>query len=363
MAEEKSELRTNQIIQGDCVEVLAGFPPGSVDLVFADPPYNLQLSQDLWRPNMTRVAAVSDAWDQFAGFTEYDDFTRSWLSACQRVLKDSGTIWVIGTYHNIYRVGSILQDLGFWILNDVVWIKSNPMPNFRGVRFTNAQETLIWAQKVRGSRYTFNHRAMKALNDDLQMRSDWHLPVCNGRERVKENGIKAHTTQKPEALLYRVLLSSTNPGDVVLDPFFGTGTTGAVARKLGRQWIGIEREPHYVQLAEERIRGVTPGDDRNGVFDSQPASPRIAFGMLLEAGLLNPGQSLYFNDDDDRVATVLPDGHLRYGEFIGSIHQVARRIMDAPCNGWDHWYYQDEVSGERQVIDHLRQVVRDSLRD
>jgi modification methylase len=237
------------------------------------------------------------------------------------------------------------------------------MPNFRGVRFTNAQETLIWAQKVRGSHYTFNHRAMKALNDDLQMRSDWHLPVCNGRERVKENGKKAHTTQKPEALLYRVLLSSTNPGDVVLDPFFGTGTTGAVARKLSRQWIGIEREPHYVQLAEERIREVTPGDEHNGLFALQPASPRIAFGMLLEAGLLSPGQSLYFNDDDDRVATVLPDGHLRYGDFTGSIHQVGRRIMDAPCNGWDHWYYQDEGSGVRRVIDHLRQVVRDSLQE
>ncbi|OGO26529.1 MAG: DNA methyltransferase [Chloroflexi bacterium RBG_16_52_11] len=362
MADEPSELRINQIIQGDCVEVLAGFPPGSVDLVFADPPYNLQLNRDLWRPNMTRVAAVSDAWDKFAGFTEYDDFTRSWLGACRRVLKDSGTIWVIGTYHNIYRVGAILQDLGFWILNDVVWIKLNPMPNFRGVRFTNAQETLIWAQKVRGVHYTFNHRAMKALNDDLQMRSDWHLPVCNGRERVKENGKKAHTTQKPEALLYRVLLSSTNPGDVVLDPFFGTGTTGAVARKLGRQWIGIEREPRYVQLAEQRIRAVAPGDDRHGVFDSQPALPRIAFGMLLEVGLLSPGQSLYFNADDDRVATLLPDGHLRYGEFTGSIHQVGRRIMDAPCNGWDHWYYQDAGSGERQVIDGLRQVLRDTMR-
>jgi modification methylase len=363
MADEQittSQLPLDQVIQGDCVEVLAGFPPGSVDLVFADPPYNLQLNQDLWRPNMTRVAAVDDAWDQFSGFTEYDDFTRSWLQACRRVLKDTGTIWVIGSYHNIYRVGTILQDLGFWILNDVVWIKRNPMPNFRGVRFTNAQETLIWAQKVRGSRYTFNHRDIKALNDDLQMRSDWHLPVCNGAERIKTNGKKAHTTQKPEALLYRVLISSTQPGDVVLDPFFGTGTTGVVARKLDRRWIGIEREPRYVQLAEERIRDVPLGDDGNGLFAMPPPSPRVTFGMLLEAGLLHPGQSLYFKGDSERVAIVLPNGHLRYGDFAGSIHQVARRIADAPCNGWEYWYYQDENSGEHRAIDCLRQAVRDS---
>ena len=355
------QLPIEKVIQGDCIQVLAGFPPRSVDLVFADPPYNLQLNGDLWRPNMTRVAAVDDAWDQFSGFAEYDDFTRSWLGACRRVLKDTGTIWVIGTYHNIYRVGAILQDLGFWILNDVVWIKRNPMPNFRGVRFTNAQETLIWAKKVRGGRYTFNHRDIKALNDDLQMRSDWHLPICNGAERIKANGKKAHTTQKPEALLYRVLLSRTQPGDVVLDPFFGTGTSGVVAKKMGRHWIGIEREPRYVQLAQERIRDVAPGDNRNGFFDMRPPSPRVTFGMLLEAGLLYPGQSLYFKGDPTRVAIVLPNGHLRYGDFSGSIHQVARRIADAPCNGWDYWYYQNEASGERCVIDSLRQALRDSF--
>ena len=354
------QLPIEKVIQGDCIQVLAGFPPRSVDLVFADPPYNLQLNGDLWRPNMTRVAAVDDAWDQFSGFAEYDDFTRAWLGACRRVLKDTGTLWVIGTYHNIYRVGAILQDLGFWILNDVVWIKRNPMPNFRGVRFTNAQETLIWAQKERGGRYTFNHRDLKALNDDLQMRSDWHLPVCNGAERIKTNGKKAHTTQKPEALLYRILLSSSSPGDIVLDPFFGTGTTGVVARKLGRRWIGIEREPRYVQLAQERIRDVSPADNSHGIYDLQPIPPRVTFGMLLETGLLQPGQYLYFKDDRERAAIVLPNGHLRYGEFSGSIHQVARHIAGAPCNGWDYWYYHDEDSGERRIIDYLRQLVRES---
>jgi len=228
------------------------------------------------------------------------------------------------------------------------------------VRFTNAQETLIWAQKERGGRYTFNHRDLKSLNDDLQMRSDWHLPVCNGAERIKTNGKKAHTTQKPEALIYRVLLSSSNPGDIVLDPFFGTGTTGVVARKLGRRWIGIEREPRYVQLAQERIRDVSPADNSHGIYDLQPHSPRITFGMLLETGLLRPGQYLYFKDDREQAAIVLPNGYLRYGEFSGSIHQVARHITEAPCNGWDYWYYHDEDSGERRVIDYLRQMVRDS---
>ena len=263
-------LKSNQIIPGDCLEVLAQLPENSVDMVFADPPYNLQLSQDLWRPNRTRVGAVEDAWDKFTSFEEYDDFTRSWLSACRRVLKDEGTLWVIGTYHNIYRVGAILQDLGFWILNDIVFIKTNPMPNFHGVRFTNSHETLLWAQKKKGAKYTFNHHAMKALNDDLQMRSDWLLPICTGKERIKANGTKAHSTQKPEALLYRVLLSSTNPGDIVLDPFFGSGTTGAVAKKLGRHFIGIERDEGYLKIAQDRIAAIDEAPEA-AIKDTQPA--------------------------------------------------------------------------------------------
>jgi site-specific DNA-methyltransferase (adenine-specific) len=235
-------LPLNQILRGDCIEVLDSLPANSVDVIFADPPYNLQLRNELYRPNMSKVDAVNDGWDQFENFKEYDVFTRKWLSASQRALKDTGTIWVIGTYHNIYRVGAIMQDLGFWILNDILWIKNNPMPNFRGVRFTNAHETIIWAQKKKGAKYTFNHQSTKALNDDLQMRSDWALPLVTGKQRIKSNGIKAHSTQKPEALLYRILLASSNVGDVILDPFFGSGTTGAVAKKLGRHWIGIERE-------------------------------------------------------------------------------------------------------------------------
>jgi modification methylase len=251
----------DQLIQGDCVEVLKSLPAGSVDMIFADPPYNLQLQQDLWRPNLTRVDPVQDHWDRFSSFTDYDKFTRFWLEGCKRVLKNTGTIWVIGTYHNIFRVGAILQDLGFWVLNDVVWIKSNPMPNFHGVRFTNAHETLIWAQKNRGEKYTFNYHLMKALNDDLQMRSDWYLPTCRGKERIQRNGVKAHATQKPEQLLYRIIQASTLPGDLILDPFFGLGTTGAVAHRLNRRWIGIEQEARYIPIALERLRAVQPLKD------------------------------------------------------------------------------------------------------
>src|SRR5512143_592194 len=284
-------LPSNQILHGDCIEILKSLPENSVDLIFADPPYNLQLSKELYRPNMTKVDAVDDGWDKFNNFEEYDSFTSSWLSASQRVLKDSGTIWVIGSYHNIYRVGTILQDLGFWILNDIVWIKNNPMPNFRGVRFTNAHETIIWAQKKKGEKYRFNHPAMKALNDDLQMRSDWNLPLVTGKQRIKSNGTKAHSTQKPEALLYRVIMASSNPGDVILDPFFGTGTTGAVAKKLGRRWIGIEQDLHYVNLAEERIAAVPQPLflDETFVFENKRSAPRVAFATLVERGLLDIG--------------------------------------------------------------------------
>ncbi len=357
-----SELPLDSILLGDCRAVLAGFPESSVDLIFADPPYNLQLQQELWRPNLTRVDAVNDAWDQFRSFEEYDAFTRSWLSACRRVLKDTGTIWVIGTYHNIYRVGTILQDLDFWILNDLVWIKSNPMPNFRGVRFTNAHETLIWAQKKRSAAYTFNHHAMKSLNDDLQMRSDWYLPLCTGKERLKQNGTKAHSTQKPEALLYRVILSSSNPGDVVLDPFFGTGTTGAMARKLGRKWIGIERDEKYIQLARERIEMVQPVVDGVQNLEKLRAgrAERIPFGALLENGLLQPGQQLYFGANGSRAAVIQVDGRLQYDDQLGSIHAIARQLSQAPCNGWEAWYFEDD-QGRRQKINHLRQLLRKQL--
>lgn len=345
------------ILPGDCIEVLAGLPEASVDLVFADPPYNLQLSQDLWRPNQTRVAAVDDAWDKFAGFEDYDTFSTQWLSACRRVLKGTGTLWVIGTYHNIFRIGKILQDLGFWMLNDVIWVKDNPMPNFRGVRFTNAHETLIWAQKKKGAKYTFNHHAMKALNDDLQMRSDWYLPICTGHERRKVDGAKAHSTQKPEALLYRILLASTEPGDLVLDPFFGSGTTGAVAKKLRRHYIGIERDPAYVELATERIAAVQPASETALKLPNPRNRPRVPFGALLEAGLLQPGQTLFFARDG-QAASVLADGRLRCGESTGSIHGLARALSGgAPANGWDLWLFEDGNSA-RVPIDRLRDVIR-----
>jgi DNA modification methylase len=355
-------LPLGQVLHGDCVEILQSLPAESVDLTFADPPYNLQLSKDLWRPNMTKVAAVDDAWDRFSSFAEYDVFTRSWLKACRRVLKDTGTLWVIGSYHNIFRVGSILQDLGYWILNDVVWVKTNPMPNFRGVRFTNAHETLIWASKSKGAKYTFNHHAMKALNDDLQMRSDWTLPICSGAERIKVDGTKAHATQKPEALLYRVIQASSNPGDVVLDPFFGTGTTGIVAQRLNRQWIGIEREPAYVDVARRRLASLTEAAVDPAVLESDDVRrrrPRIPFGRLLEAGLLAPGDRLYFRGDRSSPAIVRADGKLIVGEFVGSIHQAGRHLTGAPCNGWEHWHFDGE-DGSLHPVDVLRHRIREA---
>jgi site-specific DNA-methyltransferase (adenine-specific) len=353
----KASLPLDTILSGDCIEILAQLPENSVDLVFADPPYNLQLSQELWRPNRTLVGAVEDDWDKFTSFEEYDRFTRTWLSACKRVLKSTGTLWVIGTYHNIYRIGTILQDLGFWILNDVIFIKTNPMPNFRGVRFTNAHETLIWAQKKKGAQYTFNYHAMKSLNDDLQMRSDWLLPICTGRERIKANGVKAHSTQKPEALLYRVLLSSTNPGDVVLDPFFGSGTTGAVAKKLGRHFIGVERDEGYIKIAQARIASVESTPEMAVSLSDSRHQRRVPFGALLEAALLQPGQTLFFLRDGV-TATILTDGHIRCGELTGSIHAVAKSLSNgAPANGWDCWFFEDEQRN-RILIDQLRTQVR-----
>ena len=361
------EFQRDHIYHGDCRDVLARLPEQSVDLIFADPPYNLQLQGALLRPNQTAVDAVDDAWDQFADFAAYDQFTREWLSACRRVLKDNGTLWVIGSYHNIYRVGSILQDLGYWILNDVVWIKTNPMPNFKGVRFTNAHETLLWCKKSKAQkRYTFNYHAMKMANDEKQMRSDWHIPLCTGSERLTADGAKLHATQKPEALLYRVILSSSKPSDVVLDPFFGTGTTGAVAKRLGRHFIGIEREAAYVQAAKARIAAVpaplVADDAVLGAYRTRRSAPRIAFAALLENGLLLPGQTLYFDKRRDKSAVVLADGSLRTpdGEQ-GSIHKIGARVGNtAACNGWEHWYYEDE-RGELLAIDTLRAAIRKQL--
>jgi DNA modification methylase len=352
-----NHLPIDSILPGDCIDVLAQLPENSVDLVFADPPYNLQLSQELWRPNRTRVAAVNDEWDKFDSVEDYDRFTHLWLSSCRRVLKETGTLWVIGTYHNIYRVGAILQDLDFWILNDLVWVKTNPMPNFRGVRFTNAHETLIWAQKTKGAKYTFNHQSMKAINDDLQMRSDWTFPRCTGKERLRDNGTKVHSTQKPEALLYRVLLSSTNPGAVVLDPFFGSGTTGAVAKKLGRHFIGIERDESYIRIAHDRIAAVQQAS-ADAVYLPEPRNkPRIPFGRLLENGLLQPGQTLFFVKDESFKATILANGYLQCGSLNGSIHSVAKSLFNgAPANGWECWLYEE--NGQRLLINTLRQTIQ-----
>jgi len=353
------KLPLNQIIHGDCIEILKSLPENSVDCVFADPPYNLQLSKDLYRPNMTKVDAVDDGWDKFSDFKEYDTFTCHWLSASQRVLKETGTIWVIGSYHNIYRVGSIMQDLGFWILNDILWIKNNPMPNFRGVRFTNAHETMIWAQKKQGAKYTFNHNSMKALNDDLQMRSDWNIPLATGKQRLKTNGTKAHSTQKPEALLYRVIMASSNVGDVVLDPFLGSGTTAAVAKKLGRSWIGIERDKKYIKVAQKRIDDIQTADEETLHVEKRKQA-RVPFGALLENGYLQPGQILYFAKNGTR-AKILSNGHIRCGKLTGSIHGVAKALMnDAPANGWDVWFYKDE-SGTKIVIDELRERLRSNV--
>jgi site-specific DNA-methyltransferase (adenine-specific) len=350
----------NQILLGDCIEILSQLPEKSVDLVFADPPYNLQLTQELWRPNRTHIEAVKDEWDKFSSFEEYDHFTRAWLSGCRRVLKDTGTLWVIGTYHNIFRVGAILQDLGFWILNDVIFIKTNPMPNFRGVRFTNAHETLIWAQKKQGAKYTFNHHAMKSLNDELQMRSDWLIQIVTGKERIKTNGTKAHSTQKPEALLYRVLLSSTNPGDLVLDPFFGSGTTGAVAKKLDRHFLGIERDEGYIKIAQDRISAVNSAPEASLKLPDIRRQKRIPFGSLIETGLLVPGQTLFFIKDDI-TAIILADGTIQCGKITGSIHGVAKFLSNgAPANGWDCWYMED-LNGERILLDNLRSQVRAQL--
>ena len=348
---------------GDCVEVMRSMPEASVDLIFADPPYNLQLKGELHRPDNSRVDAVDDAWDQFASFAAYDAFTRAWLAAARRLLKPDGAIWVIGSYHNVFRVGAALQDADFWILNDVVWRKSNPMPNFRGKRLTNAHETLIWAAKSEASRHVFNYDAMKALNEGVQMRSDWVIPLCTGAERLKTpQGDKLHPTQKPEALLHRVLVASTRAGDVVLDPFFGGGTPGAVAKRLGRRWIGIEREPAYAEAAERRIAGVRPLD-RECAAITQPkrSEPRVAFGQLVERGLLAAGDVLH-SLNGRRTARIRADGTLIAADVRGSIHQVGAALEGAPsCNGWTYWHVKRE--GVSVPIDFFRQQIRAEMRD
>jgi modification methylase len=349
------------ILVGDCLAELRKLPDDSVDLVFADPPYNLQLERDLLRPNNTVVDGVDDAWDKFASFADYDRFSRAWLAECRRILKPNGAIWVIGSYHNIFRLGVALQDLGFWVQNDIVWRKTNPMPNFRGKRFTNAHETLIWAGREQKSRVTFNYEAMKALNDDLQMRSDWLFPICAGPERLKDSaGRKAHPTQKPEALLHRVLLATTNPGDVVLDPFFGTGTTGAVARRLGRKWIGIERKEGYAAVARERIGKVRPLPPSSlEVAKGKRGEPRVPFGTIIELGILEPGAAL--TDERGGIrAEVKADGTLAAQGQQGSIHRLGAQMQGkSACNGWTYWHY--EAEGQRKPIDALREQAKRQL--
>lgn len=351
----RASLPLGQIIPGDCIEAMRSLPSASVDMVFADPPYNLQLGGDLSRPDGSHVDAVTDHWDQFDSFAAYDAFSRAWLTEARRVLKPNGSLWVIGSYHNIFRLGAMLQDMGFWILNDIVWRKANPMPNFKGTRFTNAHETLIWASMGEKSKYTFNYTAMKTLNDELQMRSDWVLPICSGQERLKKGGHKVHPTQKPEALLYRVMLATTNKGDVVLDPFFGTGTTGAVAKRLGRQWIGCERESQYRDAALERIEMALELDESAiTTMQSPRAAPKVAFGTLIETGWISAGTVL--TDKKRRMsATIRADGSLVSGSDVGSIHGLGAKLQGAPsCNGWSFWHIEHE--GELKPIDAIRQL-------
>ncbi len=350
-------LPLSTILDGDCIAAMRSLPDACVDMVFADPPYNLQLGGDLSRPDGSHVDAVTDDWDKFDSFAAYDKFTREWLAEARRVLKPNGSLWVIGSYHNIFRVGATLQDQGFWILNDIVWRKANPMPNFKGTRFTNAHETLIWAARSEKAKYTFNYRAMKTLNDELQMRSDWVLPICAGPERLKKGGTKVHPTQKPEALLYRVMLATTNKGDVVLDPFFGTGTTGAVAKRLGREWIGCERESAYREAALERIEMALPLDESAlKTMQSKRTAPKVAFGTLVETGWIAPGTVL-FDKKRRYAATVRADGSLvreGVGEG-GSIHGIGAAVQGAPaCNGWTFWHLEHQ--GEIKPIDAIRQL-------
>jgi modification methylase len=358
---ERATLPVDTILVGDCIAQMNALPAGSVDLIFADPPYNLQLEEGLTRPDQSKVDAVDDDWDKFQSFAHYDAFTRAWLQAARRILKPDGAIWVIGSYHNIFRVGTALQDLDFWMLNDVIWRKANPMPNFRGTRFTNAHETLIWAARDKKSRVTFNYEAMKQANEDTQMRSDWLFPICTGGERLTDSeGDKVHPTQKPEALLFRILNATTKPGDVVLDPFFGTGTTGAVAKKLGRRFIGIERDDTYIAAALKRIASIKPlSGEAIETAVSKRQAPRVAFGSLVEMGLITPGTELY--DHRRRwSAMVRADGTLASGHHSGSIHRVGALVQGAEaCNGWTFWH--TNTRGRLAPIDLLRGEIRQQM--
>ncbi len=348
----------DQILLGDCVAVMNALPPKSVDLVFADPPYNMQLGGDLYRPNMTKVDAVTDPWDKFRSFAEYDAFTHAWLAAARRVLKDTGTLWCIGSYHNIYRVGSVMMDVGYWILNDVAWVKSNPMPQMKGTRFCNAHETLLWAKKsIDQKKYTFHYRELKAGNDDKQMRSDWYIPLCTGGEREKKDGKKAHATQKPEALLHRVIAATTNPGDIVLDPFCGTGTTAAVAKRLGRSYLTIDREPEYIAVAERRLANISPAlltsADEAGVLLGGPKR-RVPFVSFVESGRLPIGSLLHLKSTP-MMATIHADGTITASGHRGSIHKVAAACLGLPtANGWTSWLFPDLVTGQELLLDALR---------
>lgn len=331
-------LDLNTIHKGDCIELLRQVPDNSVDLIFADPPYNLQLNGELYRPNQTKVDAVNDEWDKFESKEDYDRFTTAWMKECYRVLKDTGSFWVIGTYHNIFRVGTILQNTGFWILNDVVWVKPNPMPNFKGTRFNNAHETLIWATKSKSSRYTFHYHSLKAMNDDLQMRSDWWIPICQGTERIKVNGVKAHSTQKPAELLLRIILSTSNPNDIVLDPFSGSGTTSAVAKRLGRQYIAFDREEFYVQVAKDRLDKIKPIEKQLLEYRIETKTPKVPFGNLIEKGYLRIGENLY-SKDGKISAQIQADSTIISNDIVGSIHKVSAAILKkASNNGWTYWY-------------------------
>ena len=344
----------NKIVNGNALEILKTTPSKSFDLVFADPPYNLQIGKILKRPDNSKVNGVNDKWDQFKSFKDYDNFCKEWLSECKRVMKDHGAIWVIGSYHNIFRIGYHIQNTGFWILNDVIWKKNNPMPNFRGTRFTNAHETLIWASKNKNSKYTFNYQSLKCLNDDLQMRSDWTLPICNGSERIKKNGKKVHSTQKPESILRRVLLASTNKGDFVFDPFLGTGTTAVVAKKMGRNYFGIEKEKKYFKTAKQRLKKTIKIEDHYlDTIKNNKSKPRIPFGSLIEMGILEPGTTL-FDSKKKYNAKIMADGSIKCKNSEGSIHKVAAGIMRTESyNGWTYWHYN--LDGAIVPIDHLRQ--------
>ena len=344
----------NKIINGNCLIELKKIPDRTFDLVFADPPYNLQLKNKLTRPDNSEVNAVDDKWDQFESFKKYDEFTISWLKECKRILKKNGALWVIGSYHNIFRLGTTIQNLGFWILNDVIWNKNNPMPNFRGTRFTNAHETLIWASKNQKSKYTFNYQSLKCLNDDLQMRSNWNLPICSGGERLKKNGKKVHSTQKPESLLHRILLASSNRGDYILDPFLGSGTTAVVAKKLGRICFGIEKENKYFNAAKQRLNKTIPIEDNYlDTLQNNRSKPRIPFGSLVELGIVKPGMDIF--DQKRKInAKIMADGSIKYQKSEGSIHKIAAKILGAEsCNGWTYWHYN--MNGSIVPIDNLRQ--------